>query len=355
MATSSAAGPDDGGRVEAVLSILREAGEAGQTARAGDAGGSGRDWQLTQLEGGWSRHTYVLARGEWREGGAYVVRVKPPGGLLDTDLVTEYRTYRALENTSVPIPPVYGCDGAADTPFGGPFFVMGWKPGSAPNVWRRRDRDQLEADWHGGGALAGELAGILAEIHQVDPAGLGFLGAPMSYQDVVGRWRATYEEMRLVCDPIVEEAFAWAASRQPPPARPALVHGDYRIGNMLVHEGKVSAVMDWELAHVGDPCFDLGYTSLRYVAGRFAGGGSPLLDAVAEHEWFYQRYERLSGRAVDRPAVRTYAVLGALMLITILCTGIRMYDENRTSDIRMAWNRFAIPGLRQELAALMGW
>lgn len=346
MTASSTTGAGDGSRVQAVLSILRAAGEAG---------GPGGDWRLTQLEGGWSRHTHVLSRGEPREGGAYVVRVKPPGGLLDTDLATEYRTYRALEHTTVPIPPVYGCDDAPDTPFGGPFFVMGWKPGTAPNVWRRRDREQLEADWRSGGTLAGELARILAEIHHVDAAQLGFLGAPMSYQGVVGRWRSTYEEMRLVDDPIVAEAFSWAAARRPSPAPAALVHGDYRIGNMLLHRGRVSAVMDWELAFVGDPQFDLGYTSLRYVAGRFAGGGSPLLDAVAEREWFYQRYERLSGRAVDREAVRSYAVAGALMLITILCTGVRMYEEGRTADIRMAWNRFAIPGLRQELVSLMGW
>ncbi|MQA84278.1 MAG: phosphotransferase [Streptosporangiales bacterium] len=346
MGTSPGAGAEEGGRIEAVLSILREAGELD---------GPGEEPRLTQLEGGWSRHTYVLSRGEPREGRAYVVRVKPPGGLLDSDLVTEYKTYRALQDSKVPIPPVYGCSGSADNPFGGPFFVMGWKPGEAPNVWRRRDRERLEADWYDGRVLAGELARILADIHEVDPDGLTFLGPPRSFDDVVGRWRETYEEMRLVDDPIVEEAFAWVASRRPPPVPPTLVHGDYRIGNMLLHRDQVSAVMDWELAYVGDPHFDLGYTSLRYVAGRFAGGGSLLLDAVADREWFYARYERLSGRAVDREAVDTYAALGALMLITILCTGVRMYEEGRTSDIRMAWNRFAIPGLRQELTSLMGW
>jgi hypothetical protein len=66
-----------------------------------------------------------------------------------------------------------------------------------------------------------------------------------------------------------------------------------------------------------------------------------------------REYEKRSGRPVDPEVVRTYAGLGALMLIAILTTGIRMYSDRETDDVRMLWTRFAIPGLRQDLTALM--
>jgi aminoglycoside phosphotransferase (APT) family kinase protein len=124
---------------------------------------------------------------------------------------------------------------------------------------------------------------------------------------------------------------------------------------MLVDGGRVTGVIDWELAFRGDTRFDLGYASLDYLAGKFVLPGSSLLCAVADRSWFYAEYERLSGRPVDLEVVRTYSALGALMLIAILCTGIRLYVDGRTTDVRQAWNRFAIPGLRQDLTRLLDW
>ena len=77
--------------------------------------------------------------------------------------------------------------------------------------------------------------------------------------------------------------------------------------------------------------------------------------ATAERSWLYEEYERRTGRPVDLEVVRTYSALGALMLIAILCTGIRMHAQGETTDVRMAWNRYAVPGLRQELTRLMEW
>jgi aminoglycoside phosphotransferase (APT) family kinase protein len=332
----------DGERVQAVLAALDTA--------PGDVD----HWRLTQLAGGWSRHTWVLShRSEDRP--RYVVRVKPPSGLLSSDLEREYLLYRSLEPLDVPAPATRGIVPDPDTPLGGPFFVMDWLPGDAPNVWAKGDRQRLEAAWAEGPDLARQFVAILAEIHNRAVDDVPFLGQVEAFGDVVARWRSTWEEMRLVRDPIVEEAFRWVLDRPPPSPHLGLVHGDYRIGNMLVAQGRITAVLDWELAYVGDTDFDLGYLSLDYVAGKFLDMGSPLASAVADREWLYTEYERLRGRAVDREVVRTYSALGALMLITILCTGARMYHDGKTADPRMAWNRYAIPGLRQDLTRLMGW
>jgi len=332
-------------RAAAALGVMRAAGAADEDSSA---------VELTQLEGGWSRHSWSLgvedSAGRRRD---YVVRVKPPGGLLETDIVQEYRTYALLEGEPVPTPGVHGFTASPDNPFGGPFFVMDKAPGRAPNVWRRRDRASLEADWAGGGRLARDLVETLAAIHRVEAA--DDVARAFDYGGLVDHWRGVHESVRLVRDPVVEEAYAWLAEREPDPVPPCLVHGDYRIGNCLTEQGRITAILDWELSFFGDPRFDLGYISLDYLAGKFMRPGSGLLGAVAEREWFYSDYERLSGRPVDREVVRTYSVLGALMLIAILATGVRMYADGRTTDIRMAWSRFAIPGLRQDLTALMGW
>jgi aminoglycoside phosphotransferase (APT) family kinase protein len=308
---------------------------------------------LTQLEGGWSRQAYVLATataaGATRE---FVVRVKPEGALLDTDLRQEFEVYRLLGARGIAVPAVYAYE-AGDNAFGGPFFVMDRAPGSSPNVWRRRDRAELEANWEAGGSLAEDLLDSLVRLHAIPAADAPPVLPRRDFEAAVAHWEEVQGSMALVRDPIVEDAYAWLRDREPDPAEPAIVHGDYRIGNCLNQDGRITAILDWELSYVGDPRYDLGYISLDYEAGAFTRPGSPLLGSIAEREWFFDSYEARSGRPVDREVVRTYAVLADLMLTAILTTGIRMYVDGRSDDVRMVWTRFALSSLRQELTKLM--
>jgi aminoglycoside phosphotransferase (APT) family kinase protein len=227
--------------------------------------------------------------------------------------------------------------------------------GHAPNVWRGRDRDALTEDWEGGRGLAEDLVRHLASIHAIDAESAAQAAVVRDFEATVDHWQGVYEEHKLVNDPVVNEAYAWVRSRRPDPVEPSLVHGDYRIGNCLTDDGHVSAILDWELSFVGDPRFDLGYMSLDYHAGKFTSPGSPLLNAVADADWFYARYTELSGRPVDRAVVDTFTALGGLMLFAIMTTGLCVYSRGETTDIRMAWTRFVLPGVRQDLAGLMGW
>jgi aminoglycoside phosphotransferase (APT) family kinase protein len=328
----------------AVLDVLRAAGV--------DTAGS---WRITQLAGGWSRHTHLLTGGDGVGERAYIVRVKPTGALLETDLVREYRVYAAAGAAGVPVPRVYGVDPQADTALGGPFFVMDRVAGRSPLVWRHGDRSALEANWAGSRSVADGVVAALAATHEVPVADLGFLGPPQSFREVVQRWRDTYDEHATVEDPVVAEAFEWVLARDPGPVEPRLVHADFRIGNVLLHDERVTAVIDWELAYLGDPLFDLGYAAMPYYAGKFVAPGSPLVGAFAEADWFVAEYERLRGVRVDREAVRTYTVLGTLQLVTIIAMGLALVARGRSSDTRLAWNRFVVPGLRQDMVRLMGW
>jgi aminoglycoside phosphotransferase (APT) family kinase protein len=335
-----------------------KAAAALETLRGADAAGPRAEIVgLTQMEGGWSRHTYAIDVADPDRGGLarYIGRVRPDDSVLDTDLGQEFEIYRVLEGEPVPAPRVYGYEPSADTPFGGPYFLMERISGEGLKVWRRPDRELLEADWDAGRGVASDFVDGMAAIHAVDPAKLAGVVVARDFRATVGRWREIYEDVRLVPDPVVEEAYAWLLDNEPDPVEPRLVHGDYRIGNCLVDGGRMTGVLDWELASIGDPRFDLGYMALPYSSGRFVTAGSPLLGAVADRDWLEQRYEAASGFPVDRSVVDVYAALGALMLFSIMGTGLALYARGESSDIRSAWSRFVFPGLRADLAQLMDW
>jgi aminoglycoside phosphotransferase (APT) family kinase protein len=325
-------------------------------AGAGELLAGERVAELTQMEGGWSRWSH-LAKIAGTDGRTrrYVVRVKAPHGLFDTDLVAEYNVYRGLEELDLPTPRVFGLHTEPDNPFGGELFVMEFLEGHSANVWRPGDHEWLQADWDGPRGIASDIVAYAAGIHSIGadhaPEGL----PTIAFADQVRRWQREYEESGFNRDPVLEESFHWMLANEPSPVPTALVHGDYRIGNMLVKDERVSAILDWELAYMGDPRFDLGYMATDYMGGKHLRPKSELMGAVANREWFFAEYERLTGAPLDREAIRAFSALGVASLMAMTYTGLRRYVDGRNTDFRRAWARFGLPGMRQELAVLMGW
>lgn len=334
-------------RAAAALTLLKEAAVVPAEAQVG---------AFRQLQGGWSRHSFVLSvTGVPGEEHEFVVRVKPPGALVDSDLSQEFRTYRLLAEHGIRAPQAQVLEEGEDNPFGGSFFTMTKAPGRSPNVWRREEREALEANWSSSRSLAEDLVQSLAAIHAIPKSAVAEALPRREFAEVVAYWRGLQEEMALVVDPVIAEAYDWLGEHAPSSVEPGLVHGDYRIGNCLIDEDRITAILDWELAWFGDPRFDLGYVALEYHAGKFTRPGSKLLNSLAEQEWFMSEYERLSGTRVEAEVVRTHSVLGALILLAILTTGVRLYADRKSEDIRMLWSRFAIPGLRQDITRLLDW
>jgi aminoglycoside phosphotransferase (APT) family kinase protein len=332
-------------RAQAVTEALRAAGALSSSERIAD---------VAQLSGGWSRYSFIATADG---GGRYIVRAEAPGGVLETDLATEYAVYRALEDEpAIATPRVYHFDATADNAFGNRYIVMEHLAGKAPNTFRRGDREWLAADWNGARTIADGMVENLARLHSVPVDGLPEGTVPrLGFSAVVDRWQEVYEEKRLVRDPVTEEAFDWLRSREPEDAQTGVVHGDYRVGNVLVDDGRVTAVLDWELAYVGDVRFDLGYLALERLAGKHLRPVTPLMNAFADEDWFLEEYARRVGRPVDREVVRTFSVLGIMMLLATHYMGFWMYANGRSDDFRLVWNRFGVPGLRQDLTTLMEW
>lgn len=276
------------------------------------------------LSGGRSNLTYRVTCGER----VWVLRRPPLGHVLPTahDMVREYRVLTALNETDVPAPRAIAlCDDPEvnDHPFYVMTFVDGViigdsiPEGYADTVERRR-------------ALSFALVDALARLHSVDYEALGLadFGRPEGYLErQVRRWSEQWARSQTRPLPAIDELIRRLRASIPVSPKPTIVHGDYRLGNMMLDRedpGRVVAVLDWEMATLGDPLTDVGYTlgywgqvgdSEEYLAARAAS-------AVTAQPGFHTRqeliemYARLSGRDVS--AIEWYEIFAAYKLAVIV-------------------------------------
>lgn len=307
---------------------------------------------------GWSRNTYSFT-GTWDDGGEttnrFVLRSEAEGGVLDTDLEKEYRVMDAAQRTDAPTPQTYWYESDEDF-VGAPFFVVDHVPGDPPNTWRGSDRSMLEAAWESRNGVPEQFVDAIAEVHTMTPADVPFLDSP-GVDGVVerelDRWGGKYEALNLRSEPIVDEALEWFREHPPEIDQVTVVHGDFRIGNMLIDDDDITALLDWEMARLGDPMYDLGYSSMPYLAGKLIDERTDLVCAVVERDWYYDRYKELTGRTVDRYAVRYWEAFSIFVMITILLTGVDRFDRGESDDVRQVWLQYPIPGLLEDLLAIL--
>ena len=262
------------------------------------------------LPGGRSNLTYRLTDGH----STWVLRRPPLGGLTPSahDMTREYQVVSALADTSVPVPrPVaLGADLAI---LGMPFSVVNYVPGQVI-----RTQDELhalpDADII---RCAYGLIDVLAELHAVDPdaVGLGGFGRPAGYlARQIRRWHDQWNRVRSRVLPDVETLHLRLAETCPAESATSIVHGDYRIDNAILDAsdaGTVRALVDWEMATLGDPLADLGLhlaysdPALDFVLGDCAASTSKRLPSADD---LAQRYAIASGRNLDHLAF--YRALG---------------------------------------------
>ncbi|MEQ8487025.1 MAG: phosphotransferase [Pseudomonadales bacterium] len=234
---------------------------------------------IEQFEGGQSNPTFRLQAG----GRRYVMRKQPPGELLPSahQVDREYRVMKALEHTPVPVPRMYAlCEDSAV--IGTKFYVMEWVDGRVfaetrlPSLGREERR-----------AIYLDLARVLAELHKVDPAAVGLetFGRPGNYYErQIGRWSKQYLASKTEEIEAMDRLMAWLPDNIPEQGKSVVVHGDYRLGNALIHptEPRIAAVLDWELSTLGDGLADLGYLCQDYHGEAYndAGLAGADLDAL---------------------------------------------------------------------------
>lgn len=310
---------------------------------------------LTHHSEGWSRDTYSFSvtgqSKEFTPTGRFVLRAESEGGVLDTDLKQEYQVMDAVQASEVLIPNtiLYESDTSI---LGVPFFIVSHVPGDAPNTWRPRDRDRLSEAWETRNGVPEQFVAALAAVHSVGPEDVPFLDNPGT-GGLVDReldyWTSKYDAIDLRREPVIDEALRWFHDNQPRPRELTLVHGDYRIGNMLIEDEEITAVLDWEMARVGDPMFDLGYSSMPYFAGKLVDEPTNLVCSLLNEEWYFDRYEELTDRPVDRQAVKYWRAFSAFIMISILLTGVDRFESGESDDVRQMWLQYPVPGLLEDL------
>jgi len=254
------------------------------------------------IAGGHSNLTYKV---DDAAGGTWVLRRPPLGQVLATahDMGREHRIISALGPTPVPVPPAVGyCDD--DTVNGAPFYVMGFVEGhivrDAGTATSALGPDDRRA--------AGEsLIDVLAAIHAVEPdeVGLGDLGRRAGYiERQLKRWHTQWEKSKTRELPVVDEVHAYLSARVPDQGPATIVHGDYRLDNCMVgDDGRVRAVLDWELCTLGDPLADVGLLQVYWTDP--SDDNPALLTAATAVEGFptrrelIDRYAERSGRDVS--------------------------------------------------------
>jgi aminoglycoside phosphotransferase (APT) family kinase protein len=221
------------------------------------------------ISGGRSNLTYEVSDGTR----TWVVRRPPLGHVLATahDMGREYRVITALRDTSVPVPLTYALCTDPDV-LGAPFYVMS-KVDGVPY----RTADQLaEVGPIRARAIAEHMIGTLAVLHAVPPAevGLADFGRPEGFlARQVRRWKQQLDASRSRPLAGIDELHALLAADPPDGSPPAIVHGDYRLDNVLVDaDDKVAAVVDWEMATLGDPLTDVGLLVVYQQMDRLGDG-----------------------------------------------------------------------------------
>ncbi|MFF0544994.1 phosphotransferase family protein [Nocardia thailandica] len=227
--------------------------------------GAGEVTEARLIAGGKSNLTYEVSDGT----GRWIVRRPPLGHVLATahDMTREFRVMSALAPTPVPVPVMYAlCE---DTEIlGAPFYVMEHVEG----VPYRSAAELAALGPARTTAISEGLVDTLADLHAVDPASVGLagFGRPEGFlARQVGRWKKQLDASATRELPAAEELHARLAADVPPESAAGIVHGDYRLDNVLVDANdRPAAVIDWEMATLGDPLTDL---ALMLIYGRLAG------------------------------------------------------------------------------------
>ena len=256
-----------------------------------------RPCSVSQFEGGQSNPTFLLES----RGRKYVLRKKPPGDLLPSAhaVEREYRVMRALRETDVPVcSMLLQCDDSSVV--GTPFIVMEHVRGRVfhdPTLPGVSPLDRA--------AIYEHMSEVLAALHSVRPEDIGLegFGKPGNYYArQVSRWSRQYAASETQSIPAMDRLAAWLPANIPTTEETRVVHGDYRLGNMILHPTKprIEAVLDWELSTLGDPLADLAYNLMPYYLPSRRNptllGNDPAVSGVPSREGQLESYCRLTGR-----------------------------------------------------------
>lgn len=292
---------------------------------------------LSRIPGGASRETWMFDAA-WEADGAgqsqaFVLRKDPPASLLETDREVEYAFYATFANTSVPVPQMRWLE-PDGTILGGPFFIMERILNVEGNTRAPQAPPYLQVQ----AEIARNMYEILARISTFDwrdtPAAKvsKIPTTETAWKQELDHWEGIIDREELSPQPIVRAGIRWLRANPPPPAqRISVVHGDYRVGNFLFKpDGSIHGILDWEMAHIGDPLEDLAWSfneSWQWANRDGRPGG------IVTREQAIATWERSSGLRADPATLHWWEVFSNVKAQGIWVTGARSFQEGRTNEL----------------------
>jgi aminoglycoside phosphotransferase (APT) family kinase protein len=254
-----------------------------------------------------------------------ILRQEPVSGVVDSDMQTENVILNALRGSDVPVPILQWVD-LQPMWFETRSMIFERSRGEADRAVLR-DKDPLKLGERGRLDLARSIAGVLADLHGMEPSQYS-LDLVLPYPDdavmsEVNKWDYAIDREKLDPDRKLRPARNWIQNHmQTSPATLSLVHGDFRPANFLVDDGRITALLDWEMAHLGDAAEDLGwYTCNLYRTEHFLEGWTV--------DDFLARYVERGGTAPDPERLQFWQIFAELKLAVIGLRAARNVEEGR--------------------------
>lgn len=305
--------------------------------------------ELSRMTGGASKEqfAFTLVHDDAAGPERLVLRMDPSMGIVETCRGREAQILNAFAGV-VPVPPVRFVDADGEH-LGQPGLVTGFVSGvTAPSDIDAQGVSGVGTRFdHWIPKLAPQFIGNLARIHAFDwqSADLDYFAAPaagttQAAMRQVNWWARVWEQDSLEGIPLVTLTERWLRDNAPVCAEPVVVHGDYRIGNFMFVEpsGDFSAVLDWELAHIGDYHEDLAWPLLRLLC-TFREDGEMLVSGLLTREEYFSRYSAATGRTIDHDVIRYYEILAAWKCVVInnATGGYAARHSQSHQDLVLTW------------------
>jgi aminoglycoside phosphotransferase (APT) family kinase protein len=260
-----------------------------------------------------------------------ILRVGPPNGLFAPySVLPQVYALQSLSGTRVPVPALVSFD-QEGSELGCPFFVCEHVEGDVPVPWAGSKLDEEHRR-----DIARQFIAVLGELHKLDwrETRLSSLHGGSEERDevrTVANWRASLARPTARYYPLLDWGGRWLLENCPLPPRRTIVHGDYRIGNFLEREKRITAILDWELVHLGDPHEDLAWALMPTFNGR-----SKKLYGVLEREEVIGRYQRASGVQISAKSLAYYEAFALYQAAAIQMRAVRAFEVDMFNDMRMA-------------------
>lgn len=299
-----------------------------------------RTTALSRIHGGASRQTYAIdlafTEGNTDKTLRVIMRRDPVDSLIDTERKVEFAAIRSMEGAGLPVPKALFLEEDRG-PLGAPFFVMERvTTGVAAAPFQLEALDPYRVQ------LGRQMFAQMGAIAALDPA-----GSPLSeaidmptpetcWQRELDYWEGEIDKHARKPEPITKAAIRHLRRNPPLPAQKlSIVHGDYRIGNFLHNEkGKITAILDWEMAHIGDPYEDIAWcTDLLWSGGDVAraAGMLPWPEAVAE-------WQNASDLTFDFAAFEWWSIFSSVKAIGIWISSARAFADAANDDPILAFS-----------------